>query len=66
MRRPTAVVAAFLAFVAPCLRGETNRLGYHAAVRKDDRDFLAKIDAAVRDLASSGEIATIRTKWEGP
>jgi ABC-type amino acid transport substrate-binding protein len=43
-----------------------NRLGYHVAVRKEDAVLFAKVQAAVKDLTSSEEMARIRTRWEGP
>jgi polar amino acid transport system substrate-binding protein len=41
-----------------------NRLGYHVGVRKDDTALLAKLQAAVKDIVSSGEGERIRVKWE--
>lgn len=43
-----------------------NRLGYHAGVRREDAALLKRIDAALRDLRQSGELETLRRRWEGP
>jgi len=43
-----------------------NRLGYHVAVRKDDTTLFARVQAAVKSLASSEEMARIAARWEGP
>jgi polar amino acid transport system substrate-binding protein len=42
-----------------------NRLGYHAGVLRSRGDLLARVNAAIRGLLDSGEIAQIRVKWEG-
>lgn len=41
-----------------------NRLGYHVGVRSEDAALLARVNAAVRDVVASGEIAAIRSRWE--
>jgi polar amino acid transport system substrate-binding protein len=41
-----------------------NRLGYHVGVRTADKELLAKVNTAVRDLAASPEMAEIRKKAE--
>ena len=43
-----------------------NRLGYHVGVRREDSELLRKINAAIRDLAGSEEMHSIRRTWEGP
>ena len=42
-----------------------NRLGYHVGVRRTDPALLKRVDVAIQKLLDSGEIARIRTKWEG-
>ncbi len=41
-----------------------NRLGYHLGLRRDDTALLARIEAAIKDLRASGEVARIRKRWE--
>jgi polar amino acid transport system substrate-binding protein len=43
-----------------------NDLGYHVGVRRNDADLFSRIQAAIRDLVVSDEMAAIRRKWEGP
>lgn len=43
-----------------------NRLGYHVAARREDVVLFAKVQAAVKDLVASEEMARIRARWEGP
>lgn len=43
-----------------------NRVGYHIAVRREDKELLARLEAAIKDLRGSGELARIRKRWEGP
>jgi ABC-type amino acid transport substrate-binding protein len=43
-----------------------NRLGYHVALRREDRELYETVQAAIRDLAASGEIVRIRKRWETP
>ncbi len=42
-----------------------NRLGYHVGVRRSDVDLLRRVNDAIRDLAFSDEMTTIRNRWEG-
>jgi len=39
-----------------------NRLGYHVGVRRDDKELLEHVNAAVRELLASPEMAEIRKK----
>jgi ABC-type amino acid transport substrate-binding protein len=41
-----------------------NRLGYHLGVRRSDADLLKRLDAAIKDLRASPELARIRQRWE--
>ncbi len=41
-----------------------NRVGYHFGVRREDTALLARLEAAVRALRSSGELAEIKKRWE--
>ena len=43
-----------------------NRLGYHVGVRQGDAALLTRVNAAIRALQDSGELARILEKWEGP
>jgi polar amino acid transport system substrate-binding protein len=43
-----------------------NRLGYHVALRREDRALYESVQAAIRDLTASGEIDRIRRRWESP
>jgi polar amino acid transport system substrate-binding protein len=43
-----------------------NRLGYHVGLRREDTALLARVQAAVKDLVSSGERERIRKRWETP
>lgn len=42
-----------------------NRLGYHVGVRTEDAATLERIDATIRELQASGELSTLRRRWEG-
>lgn len=42
-----------------------NRLGYHVGVLKSDAALLERVDAAIRGLLASGELAAMRQRWEG-
>lgn len=42
-----------------------NRLGYHVGVRKEDTTLFARVQAAIKAMLASGEMARIRRKWEG-
>jgi glutamine transport system substrate-binding protein len=42
-----------------------NHLGYHVGVLKANATLFRKIQAAVKDLVASVEMADIRRKWEG-
>lgn len=42
-----------------------NRLGYHVGVRRADEALLARVQAAVRELKASPEMAEIKARWEG-
>jgi len=41
-----------------------NRVGYHFGVRSEDKALLARLEAAIRELRSSGELAEIKKRWE--
>jgi polar amino acid transport system substrate-binding protein len=41
-----------------------NKLGYHVGVRKSDAALVEKVQAAVRALRASPELAAIRARWE--
>ena len=41
-----------------------NRLGYHVGVRREDPALLAKVQAAVKALLASPEMARLKVKWE--
>ena len=41
-----------------------NKLGYHVGVRKDEPELFARVQAAVRALVASPEMARIKAKWE--
>lgn len=43
-----------------------NRLGYHVGVRREDAALLTRVQAAVKDLVTSGERDRIRKRWETP
>jgi polar amino acid transport system substrate-binding protein len=43
-----------------------NRHGYHVGLRREDRELLARVQAAIEDLVSSGEMDRIRARWESP
>jgi ABC-type amino acid transport substrate-binding protein len=43
-----------------------NRMGYHLALRREDRALYEKVQAAIRALAGSGEVEHIRRRWESP
>lgn len=43
-----------------------NRLGYHVGLRREDTALVARVQAALKDLASSGERERIRKRWETP
>jgi polar amino acid transport system substrate-binding protein len=40
-----------------------NRLGYHVGVRKEDKTLLDRIEAAIKAMAASGELAKIERRW---
>ena len=40
-----------------------NKVGYHLGVHREDAALLTRLEAAIKDLAASGEIA--RRRWEG-
>lgn len=42
-----------------------NKLGYHVGVRRGDGALFEKVQAALKDLVGSEEMARIRRKWEG-
>jgi polar amino acid transport system substrate-binding protein len=42
-----------------------NRLGYHVGLRKADAGVLRDVEAAVKALRASGELAAIQARWEG-
>lgn len=42
-----------------------NRLGYHVGVRRQDADLFLRVQAAVKSLVASGEMAEIQKRWEG-
>jgi len=42
-----------------------NRLGYHVGLRRVDSALGREIDAAIRALRDSGELARIQAHWEG-
>jgi polar amino acid transport system substrate-binding protein len=41
-----------------------NRLGYHVGLRREDAALLTRVQAAIRQMAESGEKERIREKWE--
>lgn len=41
-----------------------NRLGYHVGLRRQDTALVAQVQAAVREIAASGERERIRKRWE--
>jgi ABC-type amino acid transport substrate-binding protein len=41
-----------------------NRHGYHLALRRDDTDLYARLQAAIKDFMSSSELEAIRRRWE--
>lgn len=41
-----------------------NRLGYHVGVRRQDAERLAKVQAAVKAMLTSSEMAKLKAKWE--
>lgn len=43
-----------------------NKLGYHVGVRQSDEALFKRVQAAVKELAASGELAEIRKRWERP
>jgi ABC-type amino acid transport substrate-binding protein len=46
--------------------GPLNRLGYRFGVRRQDAGLLKRLNAAIAELRASGELAAIRSRWEGP
>jgi polar amino acid transport system substrate-binding protein len=46
--------------------GPLNRVGYHLGVRREDKALLVRIEAAIKDLRASGELARIKKRWESP
>jgi ABC-type amino acid transport substrate-binding protein len=45
--------------------GPLNRIGYRIGVRAEDRALLPRVNAAIKEMRDSGELARIRTRWEG-
>ncbi len=43
-----------------------NRLGYHVGVRRADKALFDRVEAAVKAMASAGDLAKIQQKWESP
>jgi ABC-type amino acid transport substrate-binding protein len=43
-----------------------NRLGDHIGVRRTDADLLKRLDAAIKELRASPDLARIRQRWESP
>ena len=41
-----------------------NKLGYHVGVRRQDTELVVKVQAAVKTLVASPEMAKIKAKWE--
>lgn len=41
-----------------------NRVGYHLALRREDKALLARFEAAIKDLRASGDLQRIRQRWE--
>jgi len=41
-----------------------NRVGYHFGVRREDTALLSRLESAIRELRSSGELAEIKKRWE--
>lgn len=41
-----------------------NKLGYHVGLRRQDKELMAKVQAAVKALAVSPEMAKIKATWE--
>jgi polar amino acid transport system substrate-binding protein len=41
-----------------------NRLGYHLGLRREDGALMARLEAAIKQLKSSGDLARIRKRWE--
>jgi len=41
-----------------------NKLGYHVGMRRQDKELVAKVQAAVKALVASPEMAKIKAKWE--
>jgi hypothetical protein len=41
-------------------------MAYRVAVRRDDRELLATLEAAIKDFVSSSENDMIRKRWESP
>ncbi len=41
-----------------------NRLGYHVGVRREDKDLFVRVNAALKELAASPEMAEIKKKAE--
>lgn len=42
-----------------------NRVGYHIALRREDAELRARLEAAIKELRASGDLARIRKRWEG-
>jgi ABC-type amino acid transport substrate-binding protein len=42
-----------------------NRLGYHLGLRREDGALLARLEAAIEGLRSSGDLERIRERWAG-
>ncbi len=43
-----------------------NRLGYHLGLRRSDTEMLVRVEAAIKDLRASPQLAAIRKRWEAP
>jgi putative glutamine transport system substrate-binding protein len=41
-----------------------NRLGYHLGVRRSNGELLKPLEAAIKELRASPELARIRQRWE--
>lgn len=39
-------------------------VGYHFGLRRQDIALLFRLEAAIRELCSSGELAEIKKRWE--
>jgi len=41
-----------------------NRLGYHAGVRPEDAPLKERLDTAIHELETSGELSKLRQRWQ--